>query len=345
MSIRKPAFALIAFLVVAGGAYTAYWFHARETAIRLIDDWTAQRRADGYEITYDRPVIGGFPLLVRAVLGAPGIGRDAFSWRGDRIGIEFRPWDFRRLRIDLEGKHRITLPENEQALVLEPAMAAIVARFSASGRVSDANMLLQDVKLSQSGTGPSVRIAEVWLEATAPDTPPREHTDKNVGLSLSAADIVLPEDADGPLGRSVSKVRADLQLRGVIPGGAIDRALEVWRRNGGTVDVDWLQVSWGEFDMRARGTLSLDAQARPLGAFSTDIRGHMQALDALAARSVLDRNSATLAKVALSLLAKPPPEGGPSVLSVPVTAQDGHLFAGPLKILDLAPIRLVAPPR
>ena len=345
MSIRKTVIGVVASLLVAGGAYTGYWFYARETAARLLDDWTAQRRADGYEIAYKPPEFGGYPLLVRAVLGAPSISRDSFSWRGERMDIEFQPWNFRRVRVDLEGKQWMTLPDEKPTIIVEPAIAAIVARFSETGRMSDANVLLRDLKISETGTESAVRVAELWLEAAAPARPPHNHTDKNFDLSLSAADIVLPKGADGPLGRSVSRVRADMQLLGVVPGGELDRALEAWRRSGGTVDVDWLQVNWGDLDVRAKGTLALDAQSRPMGALSTNIRGHLKAIDALAARSMLDRNSATMAKIALSLLAKTPPEGGAPVLSVPVTAQDGHLYAGPLKLLDLAPIRFAAPPR
>ncbi len=345
MNTRKSAIVIVVFLIAVGAAYTGYWFYARGVAVQIIDNWAAQRRAEGYKVAFDAPVIDGYPLLVRAVLGKPLLLRDAFVWRGEKMKIEFQPWNFHRIRIDLEGKQWVTLRENADPAILEPVEAAIVVTLSTQGRFSNASLLLRELRLSDSAGATLLQAAEIWLEATAPNEPPADHTDEGMALSLSAADIVLPEKVDGPLGRTVSKLRADLQVRGEVPGGPLEEALETWRRNGGTVDVDWLHVTWGNFDLRAKGTIALDAEARPLGAFSTDIRGHNHALDALVAHSVLEPNTATFAKVALSLLAKSPPEGGAPVLTIPVTAQNGRLYAGPLKILDLDPIRFPAPPR
>ena len=340
MISRRSAFVIG--LVAMAAAYTGYWFYARTVALQAIENWTEHRRAEGYTVTYEGPETSGYPLLVRAVLNNPHLQRDAFAWRGERLQIELQPWNFRRIRIDLDGKQWITPKNGADKLTLVPAEAAVVATLSDTGRLADAALLMRDVTLSDPAGTSLLQAAEIWLEATAPAVPPASHEDASMALSLSAADILLPQQVGGPLGRTLSKLRADLQVRGNVPGGAMAETLEVWRRSGGTVDVDWLQVNWGEFDLRAKGTIALDAEARPLGAFSTDIRGHNHALDALVAHAVLEPGAATMAKIGLALLTKSPPEGGPPVLTLPVTAQDGHLYAGPLKILDLDPIRLPA---
>lgn len=345
MSFRKSAIVLLIILVFASGAYTGYWFYARETAARIIENWTAQRRAEGYDISFDMPRFDGYPLLIRASLGEPRLRHGDFAWRGEGLAVEFQPWNFQRIRIDLQGKQWLALEPNARPMLLTPSEAAIVARLSNRGQLKDATLLLRNIQLSDPDGVSLLQAAEIWLEADAPEIPPREHTDKALALSLAAADIVLPETADGPLGRTVATLRTDMQVNGVIVNGTIHEAVEAWRRSGGTVDVDWFHLVWGEFDLRAKGTMALDELARPLGAFSTDIRGQNQALDALVARALLEERTATLAKIGLALLSKSPPEGGAPVLTVPVTAQDGHLYAGPVRILDLSPIRLSALPR
>lgn len=340
MIFRKSVIAIT--LIAILGGYTGYWFYARNVAVQVIDNWAEQRRAEGYAVHYAPPEVTGFPLLVRARLDTPLLQRDGFEWRGERMTIEFRPWNFRKIRIDLEGKQLLILEKGAEQLTLEPAEAAIVATLSEMGRLTDAALLVRDIQVSNPTGASQLQAAEIWLEAKAPETPPASHSDESLKLSLSAADIVLPETIDGPLGRTLSKLRADLRIRGTAPGGSYAEAVEAWRRSGGTLDVDWFQVNWGELDLRAKGTVALDEESRPLGAFSTDIRGHNHAVDALVAHGVLELGTATMTKIGLALLAKSPPEGGPPVLTLPVTAQDGHLYAGPLKILDLDPIRLPA---
>lgn len=338
MLSRKSIIALG--LVAVAAAYSGYWYYARSVTLQIIESWTEQRRAEGFTVAYDTPETGGYPLLVRATLGNPELRRDGIEWRGERLSIELQPWNFRQLRFDLHGAQRVVAQAGAAPVVMIPAEAAVVANLSPDGRLSDAALLVRDLTAADASGAQLLQATELWLEAKAPPEPPASHEDTSLTLSLSAADILLPEAADGPLGRTLSKLRADLQVRGAIAGAAPAEALERWRRAGGTIDVDWFQLAWGEFDLRAKGTIALDAEARPLGAFSTDIRGHNQALDALVSHSILKTGEAAMGKIALALLAKPPPEGGAPVLSIPVTAQDGGLYAGPLKILDLEPIPL-----
>jgi hypothetical protein len=343
MTFRKSIVTALLFLVVISGAYSAYWFYARTIVAESIDRWTGLRRAEGYEIAFDPPEFAGYPMRIRVILGQPRIQRGEFSWRAEQLRLESRPWNFREIRADLEGKQWLSLSGKSQPITLDAGEAVVVARFSSSGRPVDADLLFRDLELSDPKGKIQARIAEVWLEATAPEIPQPAHTDKSLTISLSTTEISLTEDVAPSLGQQISKLRADLNVKGALPRRVSNAALETWRRSGGTVDVDWFHVVWGKVDLRAKGTVALDAQSRPLGAFSSDIRGHNHILDALVERKVIERKTVTFAKIGLSLLAKSPPEGGVPVLTLPVTAQDGHLYAGPVKILDLAPIRLPAP--
>ena len=92
---------------------------------------------------------------------------------------------------------------------------------------------------------------------------------------------------------------------------------------------------WGALDLRANGTMALDADMRPLGALTADIRGYEEALEAMAEAGMLRRNILPASRVALNLLAKTDESDGRKVLTVPLTAQDGALFLGPIKLSDL----------
>ena len=253
--------AVIIATVSLAAAYTGYWFYARAVAVEIIEKWTEQRRAEGYTVAYNGPTIGGFPLLIRGVLEDLHLQREAFTWRGERMLIELQPWNFRRIRVDLNGKQLITAKAGKEKMTLAPMEMAVVVTLSETNRLADATLLVRDLNLSGPAGMPLMQTAEIWMEATTPDVLTASHEDTSLMLSISAADVQLPQAVDGPLGRTMSKLRADLQIRGNVPGGALGKALEAWRHSGGTVDVNWLQVNWGEFDLRAKGTLALDAEA------------------------------------------------------------------------------------
>jgi len=218
-----------------------------------------------------------------------------------------------------------------------------VAAVAASGRVAGATLRVRDPRLS--GAAGEYRAAEFWAEAALADPPPAAHTQTWLTLSLAATDATLPAALEPALGRKIKTLRAEFKVLGAIQGGPPRDAVEAWRKDGGTIEVDWLHVAWGTVDLRATGTLAIDAEGRPLGALSADIRGYAAALDALRKASVVTEKVANLAKIGLALLARKPPGGGAPVLTVPVTAQGGRLYAGPLKVLNLPRVPLWVRPR
>ena len=127
-------------------------------------------------------------------------------------------------------------------------------------------------------------------------------------------------------------------MLGALPSGPLVESLQRWRESGGTVELKWLHLAWGPIDIKLKGTLALDAQLRPIGALSADIAGFAEAIDALVVAGVVEGDTGRLARAGLGLLAKRPEGGGPPVLSVPMTAQDGRLYLGPIAITELPPV-------
>ena len=125
---------------------------------------------------------------------------------------------------------------------------------------------------------------------------------------------------------------------GVIPPGPPAEAVAGWRDDGGTVELERLVLEWGPLELEASGTLALDPAMQPIGSLTAEIRGYAETLDALVQAGAAPPRDAAIAKVVLNLLAKTPPDGGPPVLTVPLTAQDGRLFVGPVALLELPPI-------
>ena len=106
----------------------------------------------------------------------------------------------------------------------------------------------------------------------------------------------------------------------------------------------WLNLIWGGLDLRANGTVALDPELRPLGALTADIRGYEEALEALAEARLIRRDILPASRITLNLLAKTSETDGRRVLTVPVNAQGGGLYLGPIKLAEL-PVLLNPPNR
>lgn len=338
MRLRKPLFIAALSAVVVAAAYAGFWYYARGVALNGIADWVEAQRDAGFRIAHEPLRTGGFPFVVQinadAVSAADAGGR--WSWRAGGIGVEIRPWDFRRVRIEAFGKQNFTFRRDGAVTRIALEARESVAIIAKSGRLGDLTLRIQKPRLS--GDAGELRAGEIWLEAAMAATPPTTHNEPLLRLSLAAADAVLPAAWGSALGRKIKTLRADIKVLGAIAGGPLGDAIEAWRQNGGTVEVEWLHLVWGPADLRAKGTLALDAQQRLLGALSADIRGHDAALEALRAASMVSDMTASLAKIGLALLARTPAEGGAPVLSLPVTAQGGALYLGPVKLLNLPKI-------
>jgi hypothetical protein len=347
MRFGKPVLLAAATLVVALCAWTGYWFYARGLALEVAAAWIAARQQEGWGIAHEPVQAGGYPFTVRLTFGAPSIAApdNAWQWRGRELALEAQPWNLRRYRLESRGAQDLDIRHRGDTvrLALQPAEAAAVATFWGNGQPKALTILLRELQVT--GDAGKWQAAEIWLEATRPEQPPASHMETALTLSLAGADLTLPPETDPPLGRHIETLRGDFRLMGAIPRGPFEQAVEAWRVDGGTVEVPWLRAVWNRVDLRAQGTMALDENWKPLASFSADIRGYAAGMDALADAALIEPKTATMAKVGLALLAKRPPEGGEPVLTVPITAQSGALYAGPIRIATLSSFRGAVPPR
>ena len=69
------------------------------------------------------------------------------------------------------------------------------------------------------------------------------------------------------------------------------------------------------------------------------ITGFRETVDALVAAGAVRPRDAMTAKIVLGVLAKTPEDGGPPRITAPLSAQDGALYIGPVRLFHLPAIR------
>jgi hypothetical protein len=335
-----PAILLVAIVV----GYPVYWLYAAALGETLIVDWIDQQRRQGRVVNHGPIEKSGFPLLVRLEILAPESVNlaDGFSWRSERLRIDLRPWDLQRLRLEATGAQQLQLKSTADALdmTVNATGAEGVVLLARAGGLTALSLILRDVRATDAEQGQILRTDRILADFAQPDRPPIAHTETALEMSLAAEDIELAR-IDAPLlGKTIGSLRVKAEVLGPLQGETIARTLSQWRDSGGTLEVRWLNLVWGALDLRANGTVALDERMRPLGALTADIRGYEETLEALAEAEILRRDILPASRVTLNLLARTDPNDGRRVLTVPLTAQDGALFLGPIKLSEIPEVTM-----
>jgi hypothetical protein len=202
---------------------------------------------------------------------------------------------------------------------------------------------IKGLELRRAGRLDMVRAERVQLHARRPETAAEQRVGTalriDAVLRIDALDLVDGDDGDmGPLGSRIETVALDASLLGPLPRNSERAAIAAWRDAGGTVDVHRLELLWGPVEMNAEGTVALDAEFRPIGALTAEIEGVDAVIDGFNRLGTLGDMGAEAAKLVLALMSETRAGDGARVVTLPLTAQDGQLYLGPVPIAPLAPL-------
>ena len=333
--MRRPTrFSLAAFalLLVLLGAYTAYWLIIAEQIKSGVTAWAQAERAEKIDVRWESIGVGGFPFACRVSLKTATL-RDrrlnpAPELRIPALSGEARPWNF--------SNWRLYAPEGFSAALAAggarpPAKLAArnVAGVVATGPQPNTILWLHLADIdAEAGEAIAVSMADAWV--VLPAKPPQVHTEPAIGVAVNLRQLKLASVIP-ILGDTIDELALALSVKGAVPGGRLVQAISEWRDAGGTIELDNLQVKWGELGSTASGTIALDRELQPMGGFSGAIQGYDQILAALVQSGRMRAAEAGLARLALAMLAKAGPDGKPAITTA-FTIQNGQMFLGPAKL-------------
>ncbi|MSP88211.1 MAG: DUF2125 domain-containing protein [Alphaproteobacteria bacterium] len=343
MTLHRWLSAVGALLLALAAATIVYWFVATDRLRAGLDQWAAQRLAEGYVVSYGQPLVGGFPFNIRVVVADPQIAApdSAWSWRGTALQIETRLWNLRVVTFQLPGRHEFAHTSFAQPIVARADPAGGWATIGHDGRVIEATLdcTRLEIDFGQRLGQATAGRAELWvrprLRRDAPDEPlpPLE-------VAVTLREVTLPTSLEGPLGRQMPLLATSISIAGKLPQAINRAALAQWRDQSGTVELLDAKLRWGPLNLKGSGTVTIDEDMRPLGAATVELRGFNETVQRLVEAGAVKKQAGTMAQLVLGVLAKPATSGGEPVLSVPLTAQDGFLSLGPIKLLPVLPLAL-----
>jgi hypothetical protein len=308
-------------LLLAAGYAALLWWTSGQMRLAL-DNWAAQRRAQGWVVEHGPAT--WVPDPRGAVLRLPGLrlAQSGTAWQAEDVRLTVAPWAPDRLRLQAGGAQSLALGG--------PAMPLRTATLQG--------------ELLLNGTAPP-RSGQVALAAAVLDTPAGplaldsgqlsfDSTARPGATAVEARLHGLGLPLDTPLGRRVEDTTLDAVLHGALDGNGTPAAQATrWRDAGGRLEVQGLTLRWGPTAASAAATLALDAALQPSGAGTLRIANPSATLDALGAAGTIPARSLAMARRFLPLMTRLDPAGGSPVIELPVTLEDRALMVARLPVL------------
>lgn len=322
----------LAVLLVLLGAYSAAWLVAAERVKDAVARLPQMAAAQRLEAAWLKSRVTGYPFRLRAEL-------EAFTLRDPRaqpapqllvpkLTASAPLWNLRDWRLAAPYGLSAELGANEARPEVK------LASHAASGAVAVADdgkttiwLTLLDTT-ADAGRRIKVWLAEGWL--VLPGRPPQSHAEPSLSVALDLQKIELPAPLP-PFGAQIDGVAFGLTLKGAIPSGRPREAAAAWRNSGGTLELDRFRLYWGPAAIGAKGTLALDRDLQPEGAFSAEVEGYDQIVNALVQSGRMRADNSSFARLGLSMMARPGADGR-SAIPTSFTIQNGQMTLGPLKL-------------
>lgn len=327
-------------LVVLVVVYTLVWFGTAMMLRSSVQDWFSARQAEGYQAEYDdaQARISGFPFHVKAtisdvVLSPPrgSSGRLPWVWTPEQVTFKIvpMPWSLRTLHIEVPAKQGLKIAG--YAYEGRAKQMKLSVDWLSPGLPAEAVLKVQGLNLKDRSKKKAYTIRHLGAHGERTDT-------GGYAYDISAQDMDLPGLPAG-LPQRVS----DILLRGEFDGafGQQDWGAEElirWRDDGGVLQAERTQIEYGPLFLQGNGTMALDGELQPVGAFSARIQGFFEMVQMLQENGVIKGPDASMAKVVLGMLAKPSKNGGPASIGLALTLQDGALYAGPVRLIAIPKI-------
>ena len=327
-------------------AYSVWWLVTARMLESRIAAWIAEQQAAGATIAPPTVSIGGYPIALTAAIDGVALKwPTGFGFTSQHVRVSTHPWALHSFRVAVTGGFGFALPAGSS----RPALTVAGETLRGGALFADTALPLE-LKLTADGVSATrtdtesqpmreMIVATLDFAATRPETAPAQDTDVGLVLTLHLIDTSAAVLDGNPLGGTIADTAIEAKIMGPLPASPDAAGLTAWRDKGGTIELDRLALGWGPLHLAAKGTVALDAQMQPEGAFTAHLTGYDKTIDALAGAGWLKPGPASLAKLALGITARPGPDGQPAV-DAPLTIQNRRLSLGPAKLGEIPALKL-----
>lgn len=324
---------LISFVILSGlMGYGGYWyFLSLNTDIYL--EKVAERMAQqGAAFDFSSYEVSGFPYRLVLTFENP-----VFKFQNGPLEIVVKSTKMDAIAQPWNLSHIIFFPENpeirlsyaEKIMTLKPEHLGF-SIYDLGGGGYRLSSEFTGVEISSNPeTGMPVKLDTMAF-----------HLRKEIQENLEAEGLLEPKLLElalsGTRGKEFS-FEVTSSFRGQEVPELTRPALEIWRNQGGTFEIDKLQISQFGRTFEGAGSFTLDNRFRPLGVFSIEGASPKEILEFLTANRWIEETDAVLVGSFIDTLPKDA-NGNDFILPLAFSIQEGFLTLGPARLKEIGPI-------
>jgi hypothetical protein len=338
--MRHIPIAIATMVIALAVLWWAIWAISSAQFREFVDDWIAAHRTAGYQVRYDSREMGGFPRRITMhftnFVLENSVGIRVHS---DNIDLSTLPWRWHHLNAKTTHGFDLTIPFADTKILTITANAA-KSRIDLD-KNSDWRSLQLEVKDGKAiwADKPFFGGDRLEVSLSRPDQEPKDHTEAGLTLSAGADNLTLPPDLVAPFGSKLKHIDIAVRVMGAVPDPRKKPSVAAWNSANGLLAFDQLDIDWGPLLFTTHGTLGLDDDLQPEGAFMGQIGNHKAVLKALMDEGEIPKHDEGMLDSALNLFTKPVTVDGTAGIEAPITVQLDGLFLGPVRVFEFSPIQ------
>lgn len=319
---------ILAALAVAG--WSGYWFVGARGIETGLTTWLDQRGNEGWVAETSGVEVTGFPSRFEATLSDvevadPGTG---VLFSAPDLRIEAASHSPTRATVVFPPEMTIASPRESIAVSTE----RLTAHF---GFVPGPNLTVDDLDAELTALG--LASSADWtatVESGTFDLTRKDGTEATYDI-VFAADNLTPSD---PLRRRIDPARVlpeTVEALRLTTTTRFDRpwdrrALEERRPQPTAIDLELLQATWGDLDLRAAGALTIDAEGVPTGQITVKATNWREMVQIAKDAGALPESFAPAVERALEFVAGM--SGNPDTIDAPLGFANGTVNFGPIPL-------------
>jgi hypothetical protein len=322
---------LFAIAILAALAYGGYWFFLAHMRRDLLEDWLADRRADGWIAETTALKVEGFPSRIDTFVDGLSLAdpEEGWRWDADAFQILSLAWKPNHLVAAWPGKQVVGTPYESLAISGDVLRGSVVFKPTPRLELDRTTIELGDVTFT-GDLGWQAGISKaIFAVRNDPDVARNAYR-----IGLDASGLIPPnawmEELPGSdaLPRRMETVSVDAHVIFDRPWDRI--SIEEENPAIRSIALADARVHWGALDLRAEGELVADADGYADGEVTLRARNWREMLAIAESSGAMTAAMAGTLRSGLDLIAML--SGDEDNVQVPVTFADGRARVGPVPI-------------